>query len=76
MMLQGKERDEAVKELILAGVEDFKLTKEQSTKRVNALVEAIDNGMFDGIPETGPSDFMQMMFVNVKIEQFMKTNID
>jgi hypothetical protein len=74
--LQGKEREIEVNAMIDIAVETLSIDKEQATKRVNALLLAIDNGLFDGIPNNGPSDFMQEMFVRVKTEQIMGTHID
>lgn len=62
--------------LINASVKTWNIDKEQATKRVNKLLYAIDNGMFDGIPKSGPSDYLQSMFVQVKCEQIMTTQVD
>lgn len=62
--------------LIKSSVKTFDLSYEQAEKRVNKLIEAIDGGLFDGIPDTGPADYLQQMFVRVKTEQIMNTQID
>jgi hypothetical protein len=42
------------KKLIEAAIASWDIDISQATKRVNALIQAIDNGLFNGIPETGP----------------------
>lgn len=73
--LKVKEREETLNEMVEIAAETYGISKEQAQKRVNALEQAIDAGMFDGIPESGPSDFMQAMFVQVKTDQIMNTPI-
>lgn len=76
MLLQGKEREIAIQNMVAAAVKDFNITKEQAAKRVNALVAAIDKGMFAGIGESGPANEMEALFVRVKTEQYMTTHIE
>jgi hypothetical protein len=64
------------KKLIEAAIASWDIDISQATKRVNALIQAIDNGLFNGIPETGPEGFLQTMFVQIKTEQIMTTQID
>lgn len=71
--MKYNEKDKAA--LIKESVTAFNLTPDQAEKRVNKLIEAIDAGLFDGIPDTGPADYLQQMFVRVKTEQIMNTPI-
>jgi len=75
-LLTGKDREDAIADMKRCAVKDFNISAEQADKRVNKLVEAIDNGIFDGIGENGPADFMQKMFVEVKTNQIMTTQVD
>lgn len=76
MQLQGKEREQCIKNMKELAVDVFKCSPEQADKRVKALLTAMDKGLFDGIPETGPADIFQTLFVQVKTEQIMSTQID
>lgn len=76
MQLQGKEREECIKNMKELAVDCFDCSEDQANKRVNALLKAMDNGLFDGIPETGPQDIFQTMFVETKVKQIMGTNIE
>jgi hypothetical protein len=75
MQLQGKEREDCIKDMKSLAIKTFKCSQEQADKRVEALLTAIDNGLFDGIPETGPEDIFQTMFVDVKVKQIMGTEV-
>lgn len=74
--LTGKDREDAIKAMKKEAITSFGISSEQADKRVNALLVAMDNGLFDGIPDTGPADFMQALFVEVKTKQIMETQID
>lgn len=76
MQLQGKEREECIKNMKQLAIDVFKCDEDQAKKRVDALLKAMDNGLFNGIPETGPEDIFQTMFVQIKTEQIMNTQID
>lgn len=75
MQLQGKEREECIKNMKELAMDTFKCDEVQADKRVEALLKAIDNGLFKGIPETGPQDIFQTMFVQIKVEQIMNTSV-
>lgn len=75
MQLQGKDREDCIKDMKSLAIDEFKCTPEQADKRVEALLTAMDNGLFDGIPETGPEDIFQKMFVEVKVKQIMGTEV-
>lgn len=62
--------------LIDASVKTWNIDKAQATKRVDKLLDAIDAGMFDGMPKSGPSNYLEQMFVQVKCEQIMTTQVD
>jgi hypothetical protein len=74
--LTGKEREKGIADLIELGIVHYKISRDQSTKRVSALVEAIDNGLFNGIGKNGPKGFLETMFVDVNVYQYMTTPID
>jgi hypothetical protein len=73
--LQGKEREECIADMKKIAMDTLGCSKEQADKRVDALLTAMDNGLFDGIPDSGPSNMMEAMFVQVKTEQILNTPV-
>jgi len=75
IQLEGKEREECIADMKRISMETIGCDAEQASKRVDALLTAMDNGLFDGIPDSGPENMMEAMFVQVKTEQILNTPV-